>query len=651
MNGRVRMMKMTAGCICAAWLALSASAASGALRLNRMYSSHMVLQRGEPIRISGFADAGRTVTVRFRGETFKATAGEAGAWEVSIPPQAAGGPYEVEVADGESVQKIDDVMVGDVWFCTGQSNMFWPLCQSGEPERELAAADHPNIRLLDIALTGALEEVDEVPYVRGWSRCTPVTARNFSACAYHFARTVRERIGDVPIGLVGAGWGGPPIVHFLPPAKPNAQAAKMASDALSDAVRGFAEEDRMRTFCRSLFGDEARLRDWATAVPTGAVERVSLPCAKGLEQTVLKGFSGIALFRRTVDIPEKWAGRDLVLDLGETTLPSVAFLNGAFVGRVKTWDAPIPGSVSRAANRYAVRAADVKRGTNEIAVFLGCNDRLTWWSGLYGKLSLSPEGASGESISLMGDAWTCERLAVPKCGRTYGGSWCARIHPFFRMPVKGVLFYQGESDSRRKAADYLADHKRLIGLLREGWKNQDLPFYFMQLANHARNRNGENGFCEVREAQRLTVEEMPNTGMACSIDIGDDRDIHPKNKREQGRRMALQALRKTYGCHDVVADGPSFRELVRAGKTATVLYREPLAKLSVKGDRLTGFEARAKDGDWTPVAAALRGDKVELTAPFEIADVRYLWQNYPEPAAVLFDETGLPAVPFRTSRE
>ena len=395
-------------------------------------------------------------------------------------------------------------------------------------------------------------------------------------------------------------------------------------------------------------GDEARLGAWAAAGPTGAVERVSLPDKKGLEHTVLKDFSGIALFRRTVEIPDAWAGRDLALHLGSTILPTVAFFNGVCVGRVKTWDAPVPGAAPQAANRFTVRAADVRQGTNTVAVFLGCNDRLSWWSGLYGKLSLSPDGSPEAAIPLAGDAWTCEKLAIPKPGPTQGGSWGARIHPFFKMPVRGVLFYQGEADSRRPAADYLADHKRFIGLLREGWKRPDLPFYFMQLANHARARNGENGFCEVREAQRLTAEQVPHTGMACSIDIGEDRNIHPQNKREQGRRLALQALRKTYGCRDVVAAGPQFRELVRAGRTATVVYKPSSAQLLVKGGVLTGFEARAKGGAWTPVSAEVRDGCVTLTAPFEIEDVRYLWQNYPDPEAVLFDGTGLPAVPFRT---
>lgn len=620
------------------------------LRFNHLYSSHMVLQRGEPIRLAGFAPAGRRVSVTFKDVTKETTADQANAWAVTFPAEQAGGPYAFVAKDGVSAVTLDDVMVGDVWFCTGQSNMWWPMCRSGEAEKEIAAANHPNIRLLDVALTGAAEEVGEPPYVRGWSRCTPETVRNFSACGYHFARTVREKLGDVAIGLVGAGWGGPPISHFLPCAKPSGAYAELAREALAASAEGFADEDRLRALCRDFLGSDARLAAYANG-PTepGASVKVTLPCKRGLEHTVLKNFSGVALFRRTVEVPDAWIGQDLVVELGSTTLPSAVLVNGVCVGRTKDWDAPVPGDVGSVPNRCVVKATDVRKGANEICAFLGCNERLSWWSGFYGELKLMPKDRPEVSVSLAGDTWTCEKaITVPETGRTYGGSWCARIHPFFQLPVKGVLFYQGEADSKRPAADYLKDQKLLISLLRQGWQKPTLPYYCMQLANHARKRNGENGFCEIREAQRLTAEEVPFTGTACSIDVGEDLNIHPLNKREQGRRLALQALKKTYGCADVVADGPSFLKLERTGKTATVVYKPSSAKLVLKGEKLTGFEACAKDGAWQAVEAELAGDRVKLTAPFEIAHVRYLWQNFPEPGAVLFDDTGLPAVPFRS---
>ena len=617
------------------------------LRFNRMYSSHMVLQRGEPVRLSGFVAPGRTVNVSFRGASASATADAKGAWSAELPAAEAGGPFEVRADDGASSVVLDDVMVGDVWFCTGQSNMWWPMCASGDPEKEIAAADHPNIRLLDVALTGAEEETDEPPYVRGWSRCTPLTARRFSACAYHFAGSLREKLGDVPIGLVGAGWGGPPISHFLPRnGRPNEKVLAQSREALAAAVKGFAEEDRLHGECRALFADAERLAA-RVARPAADAAAVRLPAEKGVEHGVLAKFSGLALFRREVTVGGELSGRDLVLELGSSALPGVVFFNGVRVGSLKDWDAPVPGATGSLPWRFTVPASAVRSGANRIAVCLGCNERLSWWGALGGALRLADAKDAAHAVDLAGD-WTCERLIdVPEVPRTYGGSWCARIHPFFRMPVKGVLFYQGEADSTRPCGDYLADHTRLIRLLREGWGRPELPYYCMQLANHARKRNGENGFCEIREAQRLTAEKVPYAGTACSIDLGDDLNIHPANKREQGRRLALQALAKSYGCADVVADGPSVQNVIRRGRTATVVYRPSKAKLVLKGAELTGFEARGEGGAWTPVKAEIAGDRVNLTAPFDIEDVRYLWQNFPEPAAALFDDTGLPAVPFR----
>lgn len=617
-----------------------------------MYSSQMVLQRGSPISLCGFGEPGRTVKAVFREREASSVVGADKRWALVFPKMEAGGPYTLRVTDGEDSLLLEDVMIGDVWFLTGQSNMWWPMKDSGDPEKEIAMAAHPSIRLLDVALTGAEEELDEPPSVRGWNRCTPKTARNFSACGIHFARAVGERLGNVPIGLIGAGWGGPPISHFLPPRRrnPNDRYLAKSRAALADAVRGFAMEDVLREQCAASFSNDAWLTRVSTAAVSEGAERVDLPAKRGIEHTVLDRFSGIAVFRREFDLPPSFEGKMLQLDLGASALPAVVYFNSTRVGTRKDWFAPVPGAAKNLPWRFDVPATTVKSGRNRVTVFLGCNDRLSWWGAFHGALPLSVKEGKNSSIPLSGSEWTCEKVVdVPSVPRTYGGSWCGRIYPFFQMPVKGVLFYQGESDSRRTCQAYLEDQKRLISLLREGWKRPDLPFYCMQLANFSKKRNqsGDNGFCEIREAQRLTAVEVPNTGCACSIDIGSDLNIHPANKREQGRRFALQALAKTYGFTDVVPDGPSLEKVIRQGRTAFVVYSPSKAKLVLKGKKLTGFEARGEGTQWVSVPAEIVGDRVKLTAPFEIRDVRYLWQNFPEPGAVLFDDTGLPAVPFR----
>ena len=637
----------------AAAFSVSALLADGeGFRFNRMYSSHMVLQRGEPVRVCGFAEAGRTVEVRFRGALASAQTAADGRWAVTLPPGAAGGPFVLEAREGERVLALEDVMVGDVWFCTGQSNMWWPMCNSGDPEKEIAAADHPNVRLLDVALTGAEEETDEPPYVRGWSRCTPLSARNFSACGYHFARTLREKLGDVPVGLIGAGWGGPPISHFLPPPKGGRNAEYLAKSraAMAEAAKGFAEEDRLREVCRVLFADERAMAERAAETPDASRGgTVELPAKKGINHTILAKFAGAVHFRRTFPLDAAWEKRAAVLLLGAGDLPGVVYVNGRKVAAFKDWQSPVPGKEGGKAWKVTLAPGTLKAGENRVDVLLGCNDRLTWWSAFNGALSLTDAADAARTVSLAGD-WAYDRfIDIPAVPRTYGGSWCARIHPFFQLPVKGVIFYQGEADasSHRSAAAYLADQMRLIGLLRDGWKKDDLPFYCMQLANHASKGNDTNRFSEIREAQRLTAELVPTTGCAVSIDIGSDLNIHPENKREQGRRLALQALAKTYGCKDVVAEGPVFDRVIRRGRTAEVVFKASSSPLVVKGGKLTGFEARPAGGAWRPVKAEVAGDRVKLSASCEIADVRYLWRNFPDPSAALFNAAGLPAGPFR----
>lgn len=640
------------------FLVLAFYASAGEFRFNAMYSSHMVLQRGEPIRIAGFAEPGRTVAVSFRQSKARAMTDADGRWRVTLKACPAGGPFVLEATDGRQKLRLEDVMVGDVWYCTGQSNMWWPLAYAGDPEKEIAAADHPNIRLLDVATTGAEQDEDEPPHVRGWSRCTPVTARNFSACAYHFARTVRERLGDVPIGLIGAGWGGPPICHFLPPNRPGpADPAYLAKtrEAMFAAAKGYAEQDRMLAECRAFFADESAMTARANERPDPSRGgEVELPSKKGLEHTIIDAFSGAVHFRRAFTLDAAWAARPAVLTLGQSSLPAVVFVNGRKVGTAKDWDAPVPGARGDVVWRFELAPGALSAGSNRVDVLVGCNDRTSWWGAFGNPLELTDRDEPARRIDLAG-VWNYDRFVnIPVEPPSYGGSWGARIHPFFQMPVKGVLFYQGEADGgqRRSCADYLADHKRLVTLLREGWGKPDLPYYCMQLANHDSKNNGEagNGFCAIREAQRLTAEELPACGTAVSIDIGKDLDSHPPNKREQGRRLALQALAKTYGCKDVVPEGPRFDKLVRTGGSTYVVFKPSPSPLVVRGGKLTGFEARAQGGAWTPVEAEVVGDRVKLAAPFAIKDVRYLWQNCPIPEAVLFNAAGLPAGPFMSCR-
>lgn len=629
----------------------AAVSGAGALRFNRVWSSHMVLQRGEPIPFAGFGETGRQVRVTFNGDTRSVSVGTNGVWRAVFPAiEKAGGSYTVTATDGSTQVTLEDVTLGDIWLCTGQSNAWWPLALSGNPEREMAGANDAGIRLIDVPTLGSEVEVNEPPYARGWSRCSSRTARDFSALAYHFARTVREKLGDVPIGLIGSAWPGPPIRHFLPPHGGSAEYVEKSRKALYDAAADFARADSLLNDAYALFNDDARLAELAKHYATSnEAEKVTLPAEGGLEHTILKQYRGIAAFSRQVEIPSTWLNRDLVLDLGSSSLPGVVFFNGTRIGAVKNWESPVPGDEGNLAWRFTIPSALVKRETNSLTVFVGCHEELSWWGAFSGKMSLSLKDAPQESRSLAGGDWYCRRIiAVPHPTRTYGGSWGAQIAPFFQLPIKGILFYQGEADaySKRDAQAYLNDQALLVELFRTRWRLPNLPFYCVQLANHGAKEDETWG--EIREAQRLAAEQIPNFGFACSIDIGGFRNIHPPNKREQGRRLALQALKKTYGCTDIVADAPVFHELVVNDRAADVVFAG--GDLVATTNTVAGFEVQNAAGTWLPATVtAVKGNHVQLTAPCEIKGIRYLWQNFPEPPAALFGSTGLPVAPFRYS--
>lgn len=455
------------------------------LTLNRMYTSHMVVQREEDVRLSGTAGAGAEVSASVVGRdgVARATAGADGKWTLVLSPLAVGGPYEIRVASGSETNVLTDVLSGDVWFLTGQSNAWWPVASSGEATRE--SDNHwPQIRLFRSACLATFDVLDEVPFAYGWSVADTWNAENkaavadFSAIGFFFAREIHRQL-KVPVGVIQSAWPGPPISHFLP-------------------------------------------HPWNVPVTT-----------------------------------------------------------------------PVKGHHQQ--SRDALKAAVEKLSRGEV-----------------------PE-------------------------RTYGNSYGGMIHPFFKLPVKGVLFYQGCSDRNRSTADYLKDHERLIADYRAHWGKPDLPYYFVQLAAH------DAQFMDVREAQRKTLE-VPNTGMAVTIDIGEKRNIHPMNKQEAARRLALQALAKTYG-RDVVCDGPLFDRVERQGRTALIHFKPSKSPLVLKSDRW--FEASPTDAtnDFRKVSAKVEGDAVRLTADFDIGSVRYLWRGYPEDPPSLYNTAGLPASPFHSEAE
>lgn len=611
----------------------------------------MVLQRDAPIRLWGWAGKGEKVTVRFLSQSASTSAGTDGKWRLTLSPVAAGGPYTLEIK-GKNTIVLRDVLVGDVWLCGGQSNMGWQLAWSVDNHvAEIAAAQYPNIRLLKVQETLSYQPLDDIRTEKGWQPCTPQTVGSFSAVAYFFGRELYRKYG-VPVGLISSNWGGTPAEAWTSAATlktlPDYRAGVQALETTTPAQLRARFTARLREWERQNTSTDAGLRPPAwyrpEFVPAGW-KTLSLP---GLwENSVLPDYDGVIWLRKEVDLPAGAAGADLTLRLGRPDDLDSTWFNGVKVG----------GLDGGPAREYRVPGNLVKAGRNVITI------RLVDFGG-DGGIAGKPEEMqlryAGGTIPLAG-AWGYQSGD----GGKYTAGWPPRppeenaselsvlfnamINPLIPLSLKGVIWYQGEANVRR-AAGYHALFAALIGDWRGRWGN-DFPFLFVQLANYLppAAQPGESQWAELREAQRLTLA-LPRTAMAVTIDIGNARDVHPRNKQDVGRRLALAARGVAYG-EDVVYSGPLYGSMRVAGNKVRLSFSHTGGGLVAKDQYgyLKGFAVAGADRKFVWAKATIEGDAVVVHSdqvPNPVA-VRYGWADNPDDVN-LYNAEGLPASPFRT---
>ncbi len=466
-------MKRTAGrwlvvlAAVAVAVAVAAQDAAAEVRLPSIIGDHMVIQRDLPVKIWGWADPLEKVAVTLGDRQATTVADALGRWIVVLAPVEGTGPLEM-VVTGANTVKVSDILVGEVWVCSGQSNMQWPVRASNNAEEEIAAAKYPQIRLFTVARNVAKERVDDCQ--GQWQLCSPETVPNFSAVGYFFGRALHEKLG-APIGLINSSWGG--------------------------------------------------------------------------------------------TIAEAWTSAE---------------------GLVKEPDfVPI-----------------LQRGA-----------------------TFNPKNPNQASVLFNG-----------------------MINPLIPLAIRGAIWYQGESNCGR-AAQYQKLFPAMIRNWRTEWGEGDFPFLFVQLAPYRYGKADPRNCAELREAQRLTLQAVPNTGMAVTTDIGNVKDIHPRNKQEVGRRLALWALAKTYG-QDLVYSGPLYKEMKIEDGKIRVFFDHVGGGLVAKGGPLTHFEIAGADGKFVPAEAIIDANSVVVwnkEVPKPVA-VRFGWRDDAEPN--LFNTEGLPASPFRT---
>jgi sialate O-acetylesterase len=621
---------------------------ASALKLPALFSDHMVLQQKMSCPVWGWAKDGTSVTVEINGQKATAMARD-GRWQVKLPALEAGGPYKLTVRTPESKIELNDVLVGEVWVCSGQSNMEWAVESSNNAKAEIATADYPKIRLFtvkqDIATTPQRDVTGQ------WAVCTPETVKDFSAVGYFFGRDLLKS-GVKPIGLIHTSWGGTPAEAWTSMETlrndsdftPILEREKEAVENKEQLERQFGSNMMDKRDPDNLMADTTTFeKGWARAnIDLAEWDTMDLP--QKWEKVGLP-LDGIVWFRREVTIPGTWAGQNLTLKLSAIDDWDITYFNDTKIGQTMR-GAPRPHTVPRI---YTVPGHLVKAGKNIIAVrvFDGRGG-----GGIYPTQNPMQIGLTetGRPIDLTGP-WHYRIECIRNLGagekdfpaRLYN----AMIVPLVPYGIKGAIWYQGESNAGR-AYQYRKLFAAMIQDWRKLWDIGDFPFYFVQLANYRERKvePGDSDWAELREAQQMTLS-LPNTGMAVIIDAGEADDIHPRDKQTVGKRLALIAGARDYG-QDFEYSGPVYSSMAVEGNHIRLNFDHADSGLVAKDGPLTGFAVAGEDRKFYWADAAIEGKTIVVKSD-KVATpvaVRYAWAD--NPACNLYNGADLPASPFRT---
>ena len=620
------------------------------VRLPKIFSSNMVLQQGIEIPVWGWADAGERITVVFNKATVRARAGSDGKWQATLPVQNAGGPYTMTIR-GKNTIVLDNVMIGEVWICSGQSNMEWRVDQSNNAAEEVAAAGYPAIRLFTVPKAVAQFPQDDLGSGE-WVECSPETVAGFSAVGYFFGRNLHREM-DVPVGLIHTSWGGTVAETWISPRtisndndfKPKlVELQQMDLESYRRAKMEQVKEILGGEIPREDKGMNGNEPVWA-GLDYNDQNWKSIKTPMYWEEQGYIDIDGIGWYRKDIRLNEEQTNANLTLHLGKIDDSDITFFNGIEIGKTE-------GKYDHE-RVYTIDRKYLRPGKNVIAVRVhdtGGN------GGIWGNPENQFLAIGSEQEDISGD-WKfrisrAEVAAVNVGPNSYPTLlFNAMIKPLVPYGIRGAIWYQGESNAGR-AQQYRRVFPSLINDWRQHWNQGDFPFLFVSLANftEAPEQPGESDWAELREAQTMTLS-LPNTGMALAIDIGEAGDIHPRNKQDVGDRLALNALRIAYG-KDVVNSGPMFSSVDFTDDRAVISFTEIGSGLKVN-DRygyLKGFAVAGADRKFFWAKAELLDENKVIVYSDDVPNpvaVRYGWANNPDDLN-LYNMEGLPANPFRT---
>jgi sialate O-acetylesterase len=656
-------------------LASAAPAGDAKLSAGSLFTDHMVVQRSTKAAVWGTGSPGATVDVRASwGKAASATVAGNGSWQTDLATPKAGGPYRLTITSGADTLTFTDVLVGEVWLCSGQSNMEMPL--TGWPPQDTILSSDEVIRhstnqnLRCFTVKRAFSTEPQMACTGAWVACSPASTPTLSATAYFFGRRIQAEL-NIPVGLIVSSWGGTVVDAWTSAGSLSVLAGYdstlKAVAAASEDVRHYdawlaqlphfsvTDKPASERWKNLQFGDSSMAgRGYADQ------EWRSIPQPQGWEQTAIGDFDGVVWLRKSITIPASWVHQELTLLLGPIDDMDATFVNGSKVGGLATggdWNIDrvytVPGTiVDSTLLQIAVRVIDLQGG-----------------GGMYGppgSLVLKRTGTS-EQIDLSG-SWRCLPIASfadnvfslfgtgdrsfsarPRLQIAYGPNmptalYNGMIAPLVPYALAGAIWYQGESDIFR-AYRYTELFSTMIANWRRDFRRTDLPFYYTQIAPYDYGQMDRSAY--LREAQLNTLS-VPHTGMAVTIDIGNARNIHPANKAEVGERLARLALAGTYG-KKVPCCGPNLVSVRKHGQTIELGFDNAAGGLVlIGGMRGKGFLIAGEDRIFRRADVQVKGSTLTLSSsdvPAPVA-VRYAWSDTPE--ATLFNTGGLPASSFRT---
>jgi sialate O-acetylesterase len=624
--------------------------------LPAVIGSHMVLQQKSDAPLWGWAKPGEKIVIKtsWNGQSVSATTGTDGKWAAKVKTPDAGGPYSIEIS-GKNKVLLEDILIGEVWLCSGQSNMEMPIKGWGKitgADEAVAAANNPTMRLFTVKKATSFMPVDTCS--GEWVVCTPESVKSFSATGYFFGLELLKKL-NIPVGLIHSSWGG------------TAAEAWTSSEYISKIPKfatspGICDPEKFYQTAIDTYNKEQQ--KWVNSIGflvpdqgpewTGSANAgdgwADVKVPSEWSATPIGSYNGMVEYRLVFSVPKGWLKKAMVIELGPIDEMDVTWLNGKLIGKHLNpgdWATP---------RVYEIPAGLLKQSDNILALRVA---NTTGLGGINGKdasvrIKLAKSKSKFQSLAGTWKARKAESFAklppMPDCvncnyPNTPTMLYNGMIKPLVPFAIKGAIWYQGESNRY----DGLLYRKIFTGMIenwRHDWGQGDFPFYFVQIAPYNYTDRFSTGL--LREAQEFATKKLQNTGMVVTMDIGDVKDIHPGNKSDVGKRLAGWALAKDYGLINTAHYGPVYRSMQQEGNRIRIQFDYASGGLTSFGNDLKHFQIAGSDGIFKPATAVIEDRTVVVSSP-EVNSpvaVRFGWNS--TDVTNLFNILGLPAAPFRT---